>query len=159
MKKIVNWLGQTMEFEGNLSLAIAKHEITNFPGKYIYEDDLFSISTDPEIPIKGYMILGISKQTLTITDLTKEERNRLTDLSNRLLEAMHASGFEKVMIYQDESSSGNLHINFIPRHEWTYKFHANFGEMGIYAKNNLNISNEYRKEMLEIIEKIKRNFK
>lgn len=159
MKKIVNWLGQTMEFEGNLSSAIAKHEITNFPGKYIYEDDLFNISTDPEIPIKGYMILGISKQTLTITDLTKEERNRLTDLSNRLLEAMHASGFEKVMIYQDESSSGNLHINFIPRHKWTYKFHANFGEMGIYAKNNLNVSNEYRKEMLESIEKIKRNFK
>ena len=126
MKKIVNWLGQTMEFEGNLSSAIAKHEITNFPGEYIYEDDLFNICTDPEIPIKGYMILGLSKETITITDLTKEERNRLTDLSNRLLEAMHMSGFEKVMIYQDESSSGNLHINFIPRYEWTYKFHTNF---------------------------------
>lgn len=159
MKKIVNWLGQTMEFKGNLSSAIAKHEITNFPGEYIYEDDLFNISTDPEIPIKGYMVLGISKKTLTITDLTKEERNRLTDLSNRLLESMHKSGFEKVMIYQDESSSGNLHINFIPRHEWTYKFHANFGEMGIYAKNNLNISDEYRKEMLESIRRIKKNFK
>lgn len=159
MKRIVNWLGQTMEFEGNLSSAIAKHEITNFLGEYIYEDDLFNISTDPEIPIKGYMVLGISKKTLTITELTKEERNRLTDLSNRLLESMHKSGFEKVMIYQDESSSGNLHINFIPRHEWTYKFHANFGEMGIYAKNNLNISDEYRKEMLESIRRIKKNFK
>ena len=31
MKRIVNWLGQTMEFEENLSSAIAKHEITNFP--------------------------------------------------------------------------------------------------------------------------------
>lgn len=159
MKRIVNWLGQTMEFEENLSSAIAKHEITNFPGEYIYEDDLFNISTDPEIPINGYMILGISKETTTITDLTKEERNKLIDLSNRLLDAMHESGFEKVMIYQDESSSGNLHINFIPRHEWTYKFHANFGEMGIYAKNNLNISDEYRKELLESIRRIKKNFK
>lgn len=159
MNRIVNWLGQTMEFEGNLSLAIAKHEITNFPGKYVYEDELFNIATDPEIPIKGYMILAISKETLTITDLTKEERNRLIDLSNRLLEAMHKSGFEKVMIYQDEASSGNLHINFIPRHEWTYKFHANLGEMGIYAKNNLNTSDEYRKELLESIEEIKKNFK
>ena len=159
MKRIVNWLGQTMEFEENLSSAIAKHEITNFPGEYIYEDDLFNISTDPEIPINGYMILGISKETTTITDLTKEERNKLIDLSNRLLDAMHESGFQKVMIYQDESSSGNLHINFIPRHEWTYKFHANFGEMGIYAKNNLNISDEYRKELLESIRRIKKNFK
>ena len=159
MKRIVNWLGQTMDFEENLSSAIAKHEITNFPGEYIYEDDLFNISTDPEIPINGYMILGISKETTTITDLTKEERNKLIDLSNRLLDAMHESGFEKVMIYQDESSSGNLHINFIPRHEWTYKFHANFGEMGIYAKNNLNISDEYRKELLESIRRIKKNFK
>ncbi len=159
MKKIINWLGQTMEFEGKLSSAIAKHEITNFPGEYIYEDDLFNISADPEIPIKGYMVLGISKEAFTLTDLTKEERNRLTDLSNRLLESMHKSGFEKVMIYQDESSSGNLHISFIPRHEWTYKFHANFGQMGIYAKNELNINDEYKKEMLESIQKIKENFK
>ena len=159
MNKIVNWLGQTMEFEGNLSSAIAKHKITNFPGSYIYEDDLFNISTDPEIPIKGYMVLGISKNTLTLTDLTIEQRNRLIDLSNRLLKAMHKSGFDKVMIYQDESSSGNLHINFIPRHEWTYQFHANFGEMGLYAKTHLNISDEYRKELLESIEEIKNNFK
>ena len=159
MKKIVNWLGQTMEFQGNLSSAIARHEITNFPGEYIYEDEIFNISADPEIPIQGYMVLGISKETLTMTDLTKDERNRLIDLSNRLLNAMHKSGFEKVMIYQDESGSGNLHINFIPRHEWTYKFHANFGEMGIYAKNNLNISDEYRKELLDNIKKIKNNFK
>ena len=159
MKRIVNWLGQTMEFKDNLSTAIAKHEITNFPGEYIYEDELFNISTDPEIPIKGYMILGTSKEILTITEFTKEERNRLTDLSIRLLEAMHKSGFKKVMIYQDESSSGNLHINFIPRHDWTYKFYANFGEMGIYAKKNLNISDKYKKEMLESIKIIKKNFK
>ena len=95
------------------------------------------------------MILAINKKTLTITDLTKDERNKLIDLSNRLLKAMHKTGFEKVLIYQDESSSGNLHINFIPRHEWTYQFHANFGEMGLYAKNTLNISDEYRKELLD----------
>ena len=94
MKKIVNWLGQTMEFEENLSSAIAKHEITNFPGEYIYEDDLFNISTDPEIPIKGYMILGISKQTLTITDLTKEERNRLIKKIKKF--EIEISGFRKI---------------------------------------------------------------
>lgn len=118
MKKILNWLGQEMEFEGNLSSAIANHEITNFPGSYVYEDELFNIATDPEIPIKGYMILAINKPIRRITDLTKDERNKLVDLSNRLLETMHNCGFEKVMIYQDESSSGYLHINFIPRHEW-----------------------------------------
>ena len=159
MNKIVNWLGQTMEFEGNLGLAIAKHKITNFPGEYIYEDELFNISTDPEIPIKGYMILGVSKEIRTITELNQDERCRLMDLSNRLLEAMHKSGFNKVMIYQDESTSGNLHISFIPKHEWAYKFHANFGEMGNYAKNNLNVSDEYREELLKSIKEIKKNFK
>lgn len=159
MNKIVNWLGQNMEFEGNLSSAIAKHEITNLPGSYVYDDGLFNIATDPEIPIKGYMILAINKKTLTITDLTKDERSKLIDLSNRLLKAMHKTGFEKVMIYQDESSSGNLHINFIPRHEWTYQFHTNFSEMGLYAKNILNISDQYKKELLDYIEKIKTNFK
>ena len=85
--------------------------------------------------------------------------SKLIDLSNRLLNAMHKTGFEQVMIYQDETSSGNLHINFIPKHEWTYQFRANFSEMGLYAKNTLNISDEYRKELLDIIEKIKINFK
>ena len=159
MNKITNWLGQNMEFEGNLSSAIANHKITNFPGSYVYDDGLFNIATDPEIPIKGYMILAINKETRTITDLTEVERSKLIDLSNRLLNAMHKTGFEQVMIYQDETSSGNLHINFIPKHEWTYQFRANFSEMGLYAKNTLNISDEYRKELLDIIEKIKINFK
>ena len=158
MNKIINWLGQEMEFKGNLSSAIAECRITNFPGSYIYNDGLFNIAADPEIPIKGYMILAINKETLTINYLTEDERNKLIYLANRLLSAMHKSGFEKVMIYQDEASSGNLHINFIPRHEWTYKFHANFGEMGIYAKKKLNISDEYKKELLENIELIKKNF-
>lgn len=74
MKKILNWLGKDMEFEGNLSYAIASHKITNFPGEYIYEDELFNIATDPEIPIKGYMILAINKPIRSITDLTKDER-------------------------------------------------------------------------------------
>lgn len=148
-----------MEFEGNLSSAIANHEITNFPGSYVYEDELFNIATDPEIPIKGYMILAINKPIRTITDLTKDERNKLVDLSNRLLETMHNCGFEKVRIYQDESSSGYLHINFIPRHEWMNQFHANFGNMGIYAKEVLNVSDDYRKELLNCIDKIKENFK
>lgn len=159
MKKILNWLGQEMEFEGNLSSAIANHEITNFPGSYVYEDELFNIATDPEIPIKGYMILAINKPIRTITDLTKDERNKLVDLSNRLLETMHNCGFEKVRIYQDESSSGYLHINFIPKHEWMNQFHANFGNMGIYAKEVLNVSDDYRKELLNCIDKIKENFK
>lgn len=159
MNKIVNWLGQNMEYEGNLSSAIAEHKITNFPGEYVYDDGLFNISADPEVPIKGYMVLAINKETLTITDLIEDERNKLIDLSNRLLKAMHKSGFTKVMIYQDESSRGNLHINFIPRHEWTYKFHANFGEMGIYAKKFLNTSDNYRKELLDCIKTIKKNFK
>ena len=159
MNKIVNWLGQNMEFEGDLSSAIAKHEITNFPESYVYDDGLFNISVDPEIPIKGYMVLAINKRTLTIEDLTEDERNKLIDLSNRLLKAMHKSGFKKVMIYQDEASTGNLHINFIPRHEWTYQFHINFDDMGNYAKNTLNVNDEYRNELLKCIEQIKVNFK
>lgn len=158
MKKITNWLGQDMEFEGKLSSAIANHKITNFPGEYVYDDGLFNISTDPEIPIKGYMVLGINKNIYSITDLSIPEKNKLIDLSDRLLKSMHKSGFEKVLIYQDESSSGDLHINFIPKHDWTYKFHANIGQMGIYAKENLNIGNKYKEELINAIELIKINF-
>ena len=48
----------------------------NYTGSYIYDDGLFNIATDPEIPIKGYMILAINKETLTIVDLTEEEREK-----------------------------------------------------------------------------------
>ena len=45
------------------------------------------------------------------------------------------------------------------KYKQSHEFCANFGEMGIYAKNTLNISDEYRKELLDCIEKIKINFK
>lgn len=158
MNKIINWLGQTMEFEGNLSAAIAEHRITNFPGCYIYDDGFINIATDPEIPIKGYMVLAINKPISSITSLNKFDRVKLIELCNRLLEAMHKVGYKDVMIFQDEGSSGYFHINFIPRHEWTYKFHSNIGEMGLYAKSQLNTSDEYRKELLNCIENIKHVF-
>lgn len=159
MNKILNWLGQSMEFEGNLSLAIAEHKITNLPGGYIYDDGFINIAADPEIPIKGYMVLAVNKPTLTITDLSGTERFSIIDVSNKLLNAMHKVGYEKIMIFQDESSSGYLHISFIPRHEWTYKFHTNLSEMGLYAKQYLNIDDKYKQELLLCIEEIKTQFK
>lgn len=158
MKKIINWLGQEMQFEGTLGQAIANHKITNLPGKYIYDDGFINLTPDPEIPIKGFIILGTNKPYSSITEFSEEERMKISDISNRLVNTLHQIGFKEILIFQDEASKGQFHIWFLPRHEWTKQFSCNLNAMIEYSKKELNISENYRNELLECIDEIADKF-
>lgn len=157
MRKIKNWLGENMEFSGTIGQAIANHQIKNLPGGYIYDDGFINLSADPEIPIKGFIILGISKPIYSITQFSKEERTRIIEVSNKLLEVLHEIGFSKVIQFQDEST-WQFHIWFLPRHEWTYQYGNDLTKISNFAKNQLNTSDKYKKELLDCIELLKEKF-
>ena len=57
--KIIDVLGKEIEFDC-MGCDISTHKMTP-PGGYVYEDDFINISADPEIPIPGFMVLGIKK--------------------------------------------------------------------------------------------------
>ena len=158
MKRIQNWLGEYMEFEGSLGQAIANHKIHNLPGGYIYDDGFINLSADPEIPIKGLIILGTNRTFSSINEFSDDERLKIYNVSNSLIETFHDIGFKKIIQYQDEGTSGQFHIWFLPRHDWTYKFGNNLDDMINFAQKNLNISDEYRQSLIECISTIKSTF-
>ena len=59
MNKIIDILGEEKLFDC-MGCDIGSHKMTP-PGGLIYEDDLYTVSQDPEIPIVGLMILGIKR--------------------------------------------------------------------------------------------------
>ena len=107
MEKLVekNFLGQDMEFYGCKSCAISNHEITNLIGGYIYDDGFINITADPEVPIKGFMIVGIKPHISTLTELQPIERFQIMETINKLEDIMHSLGYTHVLKFEDGFSS------------------------------------------------------
>ncbi len=158
MNKIKNWLDEYMEFEGTLGMAIANHNIKNLPGEYIFDNGFINLTADPEIPIKGLVILGTNKPYSSISEFTNEQKMQIYDISNKLINILHQIGFNNIIQFQDEGSNGQFHIWFLPRHDWTYQFGNNLDDMAKYSKEILNISNEYKNSLLKCISIIKSKF-
>ena len=107
MEKLVekNFLGQDMEFYGCKSCAISNHEITNLVGGYVYDDGLVNITADPEVPIKGFMVVGIKPHIPDLTFLTPLERFQVSEVVNELECIMHKLGYNNVLKFEDGFST------------------------------------------------------
>ena len=103
MTKLVakNFLGQDMEFEDCKSCAISNHQITNLIGGYIYDDGFVNITADPEVPIVGFMVVGIAKHIDKLTKLSPIERYRIFEVINELEKIMAELGYEEVIKFED----------------------------------------------------------
>lgn len=147
-----------MEFEGTLGIAIANHNIKNLPGEYIFDNGFINLTADPEIPIMGLVILGTNKSYSSISEFTNEQKIQIYNIYNKLIDTLHQVGFNNIIQFQDECTDGQFHIWFLSRHDWTYQFGNNLDDMAKYSKKVLNISNEYRKTLLDCISTIKTKF-
>jgi diadenosine tetraphosphate (Ap4A) HIT family hydrolase len=158
MNKAINIFGEEIEFNC-MGCDIAEHKLIP-PGGYVYEDDFINVSADPEIPIKGFMVLGINKHIKSINDMTNYERNSIISVLNKTVEIIKKVNIsKKVLIIQEERSS-HFHIWIVPISDWMKKFGnsvINIKEMINYSKENFN--EEQKKELLKAIEDIKNEFK
>lgn len=130
-----------------------------YHGGYIYDDGFVNLTLDPEIPIKGLVILGTKRTTSSFCDFSDDEQKKILDVTTHLLNTFHQIGLKKIIQFQDEGSNGQFHIWFLPRHDWTYQFGNNLDDIVNYSKNVLNTSDEYRHSLLNCMSKIKSNFK
>lgn len=107
MDKLVekNFLGEDMEFYGCKSCAISNHEITNLVGGYLYDDGFVNVTADPEVPIKGFMVVGIKPHVATLTSLTPQERFQIYEVTNSLEGIMHELGYNNVLKFEDGFST------------------------------------------------------
>jgi len=70
MTKVTAIFGKTIEFKC-MGCDISNHKLIP-PGGYVYEDDFINISIDSEIPIVGFMVLGINKHVKSLNKLIEK---------------------------------------------------------------------------------------
>jgi len=158
MNKAINIFGEEIEFNC-MGCDIAEHKLTP-PGGYVYEDDFINVSADPEIPIKGFMVLGINKHIKSINDMTNYERNSIISVLNKTVEIIKKVNISKEVLIIQEERSSHFHIWIVPISDWMKKFGnsvVNIKEIINYSKENFN--EEQKKELLKAIEDIKNEFK
>ena len=139
-KSAIDILGREWKFDC-IGCSIANHEITT-PGGLIYEDDIFTIQQDPEVPINGFVIINVKKHINSITALNDNERIKLVELMNRVITYLKELGVtEQVTIVQEERSK-HLHIWIFPYHSWMDEKYGKgvsyLRDICEYAQNNNN---------------------
>lgn len=100
-----------------IGCSIGTGEITP-PGEVIMSTENFVLHQDPEIPIKGFLIIASKKHIKSISELTLDESQELFDLVYRARRALTIiKDIKEVSIIQEERS-GHFHLWLFPRYEW-----------------------------------------
>lgn len=156
--KIVDVLGNEIEFNC-MGCDIAEHRMLP-PGGYVYEDNFINISADPEIPIPGFMVLGINKHIKSLNELSKEERYQIIDVLNLTITKIKECKIsDEVLIIQEERAN-HFHIWIVPTYDWMKVFNKNvrnIDKMIEYAKTNYN--DKVKDNILQCVETLKKSFK
>lgn len=132
------------------------------PGGIIAETKNFVLHQDPEVPIKGFLIIASKEHIKSIAQLTQEEAAELFDLVYRARLAMNnIVDITEITIIQEERS-GHFHLWLLPRYEWMKdKFEnslSSIREIMSYSKENLK-SKDNLEEVLFVVDKLKDAFK
>lgn len=151
---VTNFMNEEMVFEGCKSCAIGNHAITNLPGGYLYEDSFINVTIDPEIPIRGFIVIGIRKHVSTTTELTRDERIQIEDITNKVKLALEHFGEKNILLFEDGFSE-HYRRWIIPSDDWMFQFGRgkNLKQITMYAKRNM--TNEQKEEILLFAKKIK----
>lgn len=138
---------------------IANHKLIP-PGGYVYEDTFINVSADPEIPIKGFMVLGINRHIKSLNEMSETERNDIMNILNKTIENIKKANIAKEVLLIQEERASHFHIWIVPIHDWMNKFGKNvrnIKEIIDYSKQNFDESQKV--ELLRAIEDLKMEFK
>ena len=129
-------------------------------GGIIHETDNFLLFQDPEVLLKGFLIVQSKKHVNSIIDFTEDEQIELIKLTNKARLALKELNIcQEVTIVQEERSK-HFHIWLFPNYDWMQE---KFGK-GIKYLRDINeyviqnATEEDKKEVLEVVEKLKKYF-
>jgi diadenosine tetraphosphate (Ap4A) HIT family hydrolase len=140
-----------------LGCAIGAGEISP-PGGLICESEHFVVHPDPEVPIRGFLIIATKKHIQSIVQMSEAEAAELFSLVYQARLALEKLGqIHEVRIIQEERS-GHFHLWLLPWDAWMdEKFTnslASVRDMMRYAKVERRTEENVR-EVLETVEAIK----
>lgn len=156
---VIDIWGKLWEFEC-MGCSIVNHEL-DVPGGFIYEDDKFTIQQDPVVPVNGFIVVNVKKHINSITLLNEEERNKLMELTNKVITYLKELNITQEVTIVQEERSEHLHIWIFPHHAWMdEKFNrgvSNLREIFNYAKENA--TEVDKKAIIDTVYKLKNKFK
>lgn len=126
-------------------------------GGIIYETENFLLFQDPEVPIKGFLIVQAKRHVKSMIDFTEEEQIELVKLINKAREALKKLDIcNEVTIVQEERSK-HFHVWLFPNYKW---MEEKFGKGIKYLRDISeyaieNVTQKDIEEVLEIVEKLK----
>lgn len=159
---MINYANEIVKYEGCPGCAYANHEF-KLPCGMAYEDELFTLSQDWELPIEGFMVLSPKKCIEFFSELTEEERIKSFDLVNKTINILKEHNVcDRFNVIFEEKEGRHFHIWIMPRHKWMSDMFEditdNIGEIFAYAKSNFHDQSIYNR-IKEITNIVKDNIK
>lgn len=152
--EIKDYMGKMHNIDGCLGCYLSNGDVHEL----LYKDEDFNVSQDFELPINGFIIISTNNHIVSINELTKEQRYKLIELENRVIELLKSYDISnRFRIILEEK--GHFHIWLMPEYEWMKKNGKvifNLEDIFNYAKNNLRT--EYNlKKINDTCKKLKRD--
>ena len=152
-----NYKNEEIFCKGCPGCSYANHEF-ELPSGMTYEDDLFTLSQDWELPIPGFLILSPKRHTEFLSELTDEERNKMFEIVNNVVIILRENNISDRFGYIfEEKENRHLHVWIMPRYKWMSDINKDIiddiGKILDYAKTNFRNEETYDriKEVSDIV--------
>lgn len=138
-----------IQYEGCPGCAYANHEFHLASGM-VYEDELFTLSQDWELPIPGFMVLSPKRHVVSLNELSLDEQIAMFKLLNQALSFLKTeAGYEFYNVIFEEKPKRHFHIWLMPRLAWMHDvapgLTMDIGTIFTYAKTNMRTEENYQK--------------
>lgn len=136
--------------------SVAKGEI----GTIIYETNTFVLNQDPEVPLKGFLVITSKKHVNSFIDYNENEREELLKLLFKARKALKDLNICKEVTIVQEERSQHFHIWLFPYFDWMQE---KFGKGVKYLRDIneyvvKNATDKQKRDVLDSIEKLKKYF-
>lgn len=161
MGNIISYDNKKLEFDGCPGCAYAKHEFV-LSCDIAYEDDMFILSQDWELPIQGFFVLSSKKCVDKLSDFSKNERDLMFDIVDKTIKILKENDVcDSFNVIFEEKKNKHFHVWIMPRCSWmsdvSYDIIDNIGEIFKYAKEHFKTEDNYS-EIKKITQVIKDNW-
>lgn len=147
---MIDYAGNEIKkIDGCLSCAYVNHKFS-LPAGTAFENDMFTLSQDWELPICGFYVVTPKKHMENLCEFTDDERNAMFKLVNETIKILKNAGVCKFYnIIFEEKPTSHLHVWIMPRHGWMKELFGNptkqIRKVFDYAKANLRTQETFQK--------------
>ena len=141
MGRLISYSGEEIVFEGCPACDYSNH-LFSLKSGIAYEDELFMLSQDWELPIPGFLVVSPKRHIEKFCELTSDEKIKIFEIVDKSINILRENNIcDNFNVIFEEKPGIHFHIWVMPRHDWMNKEFGNptkrIDDVFKYAKNNL----------------------